>query len=89
MEGNPFDHDPDLQEEFSHVISNEDVTEADNDFSSDVYDDTHLRIELALPKRGELDPQFACITNHLQNYNGLPIGKASDKPIVDMRMYKV
>ena len=27
-----FDRKPDVQEEFSHVVSNEEVTEADNDF---------------------------------------------------------
>ena len=28
----PFDCEPDFHEEFSHIISNEEVAEADNDF---------------------------------------------------------
>ena len=46
-------------------------------------------MELALPKRGKLEPQFACVTKHLRDANGLPIGKASDNPILDTRMYEV
>ena len=53
----PFNCNPDIQEEFSHVISNEEVAEADDDFSPDVYDDTYLSMELAFPKRGESEPQ--------------------------------
>ena len=46
-------------------------------------------MELALPKSGELEPQFTCVTKHLWDANGLPIGKASDNPILDTRMYEV
>ena len=47
-----FDRYPDFQEEFSHVVSNKELSDADNNFSPDIYDDTYLSIELALPKRG-------------------------------------
>ena len=40
-------------------------------------------------KRGEPEPQFACVTKRLQDANGLLIGKAKDKPILDTHMYKV
>ena len=46
-------------------------------------------MELDLPTRGEPDPQFACITKRLHDANGLPIGKASDNPILDTSMYEV
>ena len=36
----PSDCNPYFQEEFSHVVSNEEVVESDNDFSPDIYDDT-------------------------------------------------
>ena len=39
----PFDSKPDFQEEFSYVVSNEEVSEVDCDFSTDVYDNTYLR----------------------------------------------
>ena len=41
-----------LRRKFSHVVSNDKVAEADNYFSPDVYDDTYLTMELALPNRG-------------------------------------
>ena len=73
----PFDRDSDFQEELSHVVSNDKVAEADNDFSPDVYYDTYLIMELALPKRGKPEPQFSCFTKRLRNSNGVSIGKAS------------
>ena len=47
-----FDRDPGFQEEFIHSVSNEEVTEAEDDFFPDVYNDTYLSMELVLPKRG-------------------------------------
>ena len=47
----PLDWDPDFQEEFSHVLSNDEFAEVEYDFSPDVYDDTYLRMELSLPNR--------------------------------------
>ena len=85
----PFDRNPDFWEEFRHVVFNEEVTEADDDFLPDVYGDTYLRMNLALPKRGEPEPQCNRVTKRLRNANGLPIGKASDNPILDTRMYEV
>ena len=46
-------------------------------------------MEFALPKRVEPELQFACITERLRDANGLPIVKASDKPILDTLMYEV
>ena len=85
----PFDRDPCYQEEFSHVVSNDKVTEADNDFSPDFYDETYLSMELALPKRGQPEPQFDHVTKRLWDANGIPIGKASDNRILDKCMYEV
>ena len=48
----PFSRDPGFQEEFIHSVSNEEVTEAEDDFFPDVYNDTYLSMELVLPKRG-------------------------------------
>ena len=46
-------------------------------------------MELALTKRGEPEPQFSCVAKRLRDANGLPIGKASDNPILDTSMYEV
>ena len=35
-----FDIDPDFHEEFSNVVSNDEVEEADDDYSPDIYDGT-------------------------------------------------
>ena len=52
-----FDRKPDFQEEFSHVVSNEEVAEADDAFLPDVYDETYISTELAPPpKKGEPEP---------------------------------
>ena len=46
-------------------------------------------MDLALPKSGETDLQFAHVTKRLRDANGLTIIKANDNPILDMHMYKV
>ena len=82
------DYDEDFQKEFDFVVSNENVAEADADFSPDVYDDTYLNMELAVPRDGD-GPDFARVTKRLRDANGLPIGLANDNPILDTRMYEV
>ena len=46
-------------------------------------------MDLALPKRGETDPQFAHVTKSLRDANGLTIIKANDNPILGTCMYEV
>ena len=46
-------------------------------------------MELYLPKRGVLDPQFDRVTKRLRDANDLPTGKSTDKPFLDTRMCKV
>ena len=84
--GHPFDSDPDFQEEFIYVVSNEEVTESDNGFLSYLYYETYLSMELSPPQKGELEPHFDRVTKHRRNANGVPIVKTSDKPIFDTRM---
>ena len=48
----PFNCDPDFQEEFRYIISDEEVVEADYYLSPGFYEDTYLSMELAFPKRG-------------------------------------
>ena len=85
----PFDHDPDFQEEFDHIVSNEEVKEADYDFSPYVYDATYFNMESSLSKRGEPEPQLYRVTKHLHDANGITTRKASNNPILDTRMYEV
>ena len=46
-------------------------------------------MELALPKREELEPHFFRVAKHLRNANGLPLIKASYNSILDTLMYEV
>ena len=49
-----FQHDPEFQEEFERVFNDKSLPEADESSSPDVYDDTYLNMELALPRAGGL-----------------------------------
>ena len=84
----PFEEDPDVAEEFHEVISNNELKEADDAFTPDVYG-TYLNMELAIPQGDSLEPRLARVTKRLKDANGLPIGLANEYPILDTRMYEV
>jgi hypothetical protein len=84
-----MEFDEDFQEEFSNIVSNDDIKEADNKFTPEVFDDTYLNMELALPSGDGAEPAIARVTKRLRDANGLPIGTAHDNPILDSRMYEV
>ena len=83
----PFEEDPDFAEEFHEVISYNELEEADDAFTPDVYD-TYLNMELAIPQGDSLEPRLARVTKRLKDANGLPIGLANENPILDTRMYE-
>ena len=83
-----MDHDEDFAEEFGKIINNKDIPEADATFTPEVFDDTYLNMELALP-RYEPIPEFPRVTKRLRDHNGLPIDTANQNPILDSRMYEV
>ena len=74
-------------EEFARVITNEDVPEADDEFDPEAFD-SYVNMELALDRQDE-GPEFARVTKRLKDKDGLPIGIASENPILDTRMYEV
>ena len=84
----PFDEEPDFAEEFNEVVSNNELKEADDDFTPDVYD-TYLNMELAIPQGDSLEPRLARVMKRLKDANGLPIGLANENPILDTRMHEV
>ena len=84
----PFEEDPDIAEEFHEVISNNELKEADDAFTPDVYG-TYLNMELAIPQGDSLKPRLARVTKRLKDANGLPIGLANENPILNTTMYKV
>jgi hypothetical protein len=83
-----LEYDPDFQEEFDNIVNDSSVPEADKDFTPDVFDDTYVNMELAVPRDGD-GPEYAKVTRRLRDKDGLPIGKANKNPILDTRMYEV
>ena len=83
-----FEDGPEFTEEFCGVISDNEVKEADETCTPDVYD-TYLNMELAIPQEDSLEPRLARVTKRLKDANGLPIGLANKNPILDTRMYEV
>ena len=60
-----LENDPDFQEEFDNIVNDPSVPEADDDFTPDVFDDTYLNMELAIPRDGD-GPEFAKVTKRLR-----------------------
>jgi hypothetical protein len=81
-------YDRDFQEEFDNIVNNPGISEAYKDFTPDVFDDTYLNMELAIPRDSD-GPEFARVTKRLKDKDGLPIGRANNNPILDTRMYEV
>ena len=57
-----MEFDEDFQEEFNKIVSDDNIKEADATFTQEVFYDTYLDMELALPRdRGETT--FASVTS--------------------------
>ena len=76
-----------FHEEFSRVITNEDIPEADNIFDPEEFDN-YVNMEIALGRHDD-GLEFARFNNISKDKDGRPIGIATDNPILDTRMYKV
>jgi hypothetical protein len=79
---------PDFQQEFNNIVNDPGILEADKDFTPDVFDDTYLNMELAIPRDSD-GPKFAQETKRLKDKDGLPTGRANNNPILDTRMNEV
>ena len=75
----PFGDDPDFQEEFNSVTSNEEVKDDNDNFTPDTYD-TYVNMELALPQGDSLEPRMARVTKRLKDAHSIPIGTTDDNP---------
>ena len=83
-----MDFDEEFQDEFNKIVSDDNIKEADAKFTPEVFDDTYLNMELALPRDGG-DTTFTCVTKCLKDANGFPIGTSHDNPILETRVYEV
>ena len=82
-----YEFNPDFKNDFGRNFSDGTIAEAD-DFTPYVLDDTHLNMELTLPKDGN-SAQFSKVTNELRHENGLLIGVAQDNQMLDTIIYEV
>ena len=64
------------------------MPEADADFTLDVFGNTYLDMELAIPRYGDR-PNFAKLTKRSRDKDMLPIGIAHNNSIPDTIIYKV
>lgn len=63
----PIEDDPDFVNEFQRVVSDDEISDEDEQFTPDAFDDTYLNMEVALPRGGgdPDDTQFARVTKRL------------------------
>ena len=85
----PLADDPDYNDDFEAIISDETIKNADDNFTPDTFNDTYLNMELSLPQGGESEPRLGRVTKRLRDANGLPIGLANENPMLDTRFYEV
>ena len=67
------------------MVSNNEIKEADEEFTPDTYDNQYLNMELAVPRGDNPNPQYAKVTKRLRDAHGT----ANENPILDSRMYEV
>ena len=83
-----LDNDGDFARTFGEVISDAKISEADEDFTPDTFDDPYLNKEIALAS-GANEVQFGRVTKRLRDAEGRPIGTANENPLLDTRGYAV
>ena len=57
-------------------------------FTPEIIDDTYMNMKIVLPRDTE-GPYFACVTKHIKDANGLPIGTANENSILNTRVYEI
>jgi Reverse transcriptase (RNA-dependent DNA polymerase) len=85
----PFDDDPEFVQEHDNIVNDERIPEADHVFTPDVFDDTYLNMEVALPGGSDGEARAGRVVKRMRDANGLPIGLANENPILDTRLYEV
>ena len=77
----------DIHEEFSRVITNEDIPESDDIFDPEEFDN-YVKMELALDRNEDV-PEFSRFNKRLREKYGRLIRISAENPILDTRMYGV
>ena len=76
-----------FHEEFTRVITHEDIPEADDIFDPEEFDN-YVNMELALDRHDD-GPEFARVNKILKDKDGRLILISVDNPILDTKMYEV
>ena len=84
-----MEFDPDFNAEFNHIVSDDAIKEADKEFTPEVFGDTYLNMELALPRGNGSEPALTRVKKRLRDASDLPIGTSDENPIFDIHVYKV
>ena len=69
------------------VITNDDIPESDDEFDPELFDN-YVNMEISIDRNDD-GPKFARVTKKLKEKDGLPIGTASENPILDTIIYEV
>jgi hypothetical protein len=87
----PIKDDPDFVDEFQRIVSDDKISDEDEQFTPDVFDDTYLNMEVTLPRGGgdPDDTQFARVTKRLRDKDDHPIVTANYNPLLDTLEYEV
>jgi hypothetical protein len=78
-------------DDFDSAVSDQNIPDADREVTPDVFHDTYLNNEIALPRGagdGE-DVHYGRVMKRLRDAEGRPIGMANENPMLDTREYKV
>ena len=87
--------DPEFFEEFTRVIDDATLAHADDKNHrertpvTEVGTDPYVGMEMALPRGDDGEMVFARVTKRLKDSEGIPIGTASDNPLLDSRKYEI
>lgn len=92
----PDNEDFDFFNDFTRIIDDAALMHADSDETGDhvtksieVGSDQYVEMELALPRGDDGEMMPARVTKQMRDSEGLPIGTASENPLLDSRKYEI
>ena len=84
-----MEFDTNFNTEYNRIVSDDAIKEVGEEFTPEVFNDTYLNMDMALPRGYGSEPAFARVKKRLRDANGLPIGTSNENPILDSRVYEV
>ncbi len=86
-----LDEDEDFANKLNNAISDSQISEADDTFTPEVFDDTYLQKEIAIARGAgtEEGVEYGKVTKRLRDAEGPPIGTAHNNPMLDTQEYEI